>query len=396
MREAAGRLDADNREGARENQEDALAELNRAAEELEEERQDLEERKREEIARVVVGRLYSMLAEQELISTETQRVHKLRPPAPLPRPSDRSASVGGADAPPAETPPAETPPAETPPTASATREPPLSADAYAAEGRSLARRERGLHTDAGGVLRILAEDESAVVAPEILRRVQDDLENVARRLEGAGLEVEDAEANIQSIDTGELVQLLQRDVATALRELIQALQPPRRPRPQGAGGGGGGGGGSGAGGQGDRRRQLITPVMEIRMLLSAQRRVRERTARCHALGLLAPEKSARGAAGDGAGTDPFGASTEATGAGATGSVEALRGEQVERIARAQEALAGLAEELIRKYPVIDQFLLGLDNDAITPQDASEGESSGAEEADSEGGGTNGDSVNEGR
>ena len=78
-------------------------------------------------------------------------------------------------------------------------------------GRSLARRERGLGTDAEDILRVLSEEASSVVAPEILRRVISDLENVSGRLDES--------------DTGQLVQVLQDDVETSLRELIEALKP---------------------------------------------------------------------------------------------------------------------------------------------------------------------------
>ncbi|MCS5626651.1 MAG: hypothetical protein NZ935_03640, partial [Planctomycetes bacterium] len=35
-------------------------------------------------------------------------------------------------------------------------------------------------------------------------------------------------------------------------------------------------------------------------------------------------------------------------------------DQAKRLSEAQEALGGLTDELIQKYPIIDQFLLGMD------------------------------------
>jgi hypothetical protein len=252
-----------------------------------------------------------MLAEQELVSQETRDLENKKPAAKEPSPA-----------------------------ASGAVQPRLSADAYAEECRSLARRERVLHTDAGELIELLGEDDAAVVAPEILRRVQDDLENAAARLDAS--------------ETAELTQLLQRDVETALRELIEALESSRRAAA--ARRGSGASPPPGTPGSPRQRRDLITPVMEIRMLLSAQRRLRARTERLEALGVL-PE------------TGPPGQENADTKESPT--PEALRAEQASRLAKAQEALAGLADDIIRKYPEIDQLLLGLDNDAVN-----DGESTG--------------------
>ena len=102
--------------------------------------------------------------------------------------------------------------------------------------------------------------------------------------------------------------------------------------------------GEGEEGEQDRdQRDLITPVMELRMLISAQRRVRARTARWNELGVL-----------------PEGKTGSKPGAGKAGRDQELREDQAKRLSEAQDALGGLTDDLIRKYPIIDQFLLGMD------------------------------------
>ena len=75
------------------------------------------------------------------------------------------------------------------------------------------------------------------------------------------------------------------------------------------------------------------------MLISAQRRVRARTARWNELGAL-PVKGKDGKE--------------------SGKDQELRADQAKRLSEAQKALGGLTDELIQKYPIIDQFLLGMD------------------------------------
>jgi len=66
--------------------------------------------------------------------------------------------------------------------------------------------------------------------------------------------------------------------------------------------------------------------MEVRMLASAQRRIRERTERLEKV--PAPE----------------------------------RAEQTAKVAKAEETLGELATKVIEKYPDIDPFILGADHD----------------------------------
>ena len=168
-----------------------------------------------------------MLAEQELISAETRDVERLNA-----EPGEEAKPVG------------ERPPEMQTPTP-----------------RSLARRERSLRTDSEEAQRILEPDDSSVVAPALLERIQADLDSASSLL--------DAE------DTGEVTQLVQRDIETALREMIESLRKP--PPSQAAGAAGG------PMGRPKKAPDLITAVMELKMLASAQGRVRARTERLETL-----------------------------------------------------------------------------------------------------------------
>ena len=307
MQDAAQRLDAENLEGAIEDQEEALEELNRSEDRLREEKERLERERRERVTQVVVAKLYTMLADQQALTIETKDLEKQRENL------SRSGAISV----------------------------PGVKETFEFAGRSLARRERGLGTDAEDILRVLSEEASSVVAPEILRRVISDLENVSGRLDES--------------DTGQLVQVLQDDVETSLRELIEALKPANNRKRmdqnrQRAGGAreqeeqqqGQQQQQQQQGEQGEEeeeKKDLITPVMELRMLISAQRRVRARTARWNELGAL-PVKGKDGKE--------------------SGKDQELRADQAKRLSEAQEALGGLTDELIQKYPIIDQFLLGMD------------------------------------
>ena len=306
MQDAAQRLDAENLEGAIEDQEEALEELNRSEDRLREEKERLERERREKVTQVVVAKLYTILADQQTITNETKELEKQRENL------SRSGAISV----------------------------PGVKETFQFAGRSLARRERGLGTDAEDILRVLSEEASSVVAPEILRRVISDLENVSGRLDES--------------DTGQLVQVLQDDVETSLRELIEALKPANNRKRmdqnrQRAGGAQekkeqqqGQQQQQQQGEQGEEeqeKKDLITPVMELRMLISAQRRVRARTARWNELGAL----PVKGKDGNESGKD-----------------QELRADQAKRLSEAQEALGGLTDELIQKYPIIDQFLLGMD------------------------------------
>jgi hypothetical protein len=298
MEGATRRLQAENLKGAQEDEEEALAELNRAREDLERELEEREEEDRAETARRLIVRLTAMLAEQEVVSAETKDLdRKAKEPPSSPESggkADSGDAPGGEDGP--------------------------------ASPRSLARRERSLGTDAEDIIRVLEADETSIVAPAIMERVRDDLESAAVRLDAS--------------ETGEATQLVQADIERTLQELIEALTPPPR-RP-------GSGQGQGQPRRG-RPRDLVTPAMELKMLQSAHRRVRERTEKLARLGLV-PAGKPEGGEGPAAGEDP------------AASPEGSPSREAAEAARAEERLAGLMEAFIQKYPIIDVLLLGADNE----------------------------------
>ncbi len=270
MRGAAQRLEAGNEEGAQEDQEEALAQLQEARDEMEETRDRKEIERQQAAANAVLGRLQAMLSEAKLIRAETEEMDQ---------------KAAGPDA--------------------------LSDESRRGDARGLARRELAIGADAEDVQRILEEEGSSLVAPPILKRVREDIENAAGLLDKA--------------ETGAVTRTIQADIEAAIEELIEALKPSRRSR-GGRGEGGAEQSGAGAGAGQQRPRTLINPVMEIKMLASAQKRVRSRT-----------ERIAR--------VPP-----------------AERGDQAARIAEAEADLGRLAQEVVKKYAIIDSYILGLDNE----------------------------------
>src|SRR2546426_2851568 len=169
------------------------------------------------------------------------------------------------------------------------------------------------------------------MVPPILKQVQRDLQNVAGLLE--------------KTETGAVTQLLQKDIESALRELIEALKPPEKDRPPG----------SPQQGRPMRMkpRDLVTPAMEVKMLLSAQRRIRGRMEHLEALGVLKGGEESRPPP-----ETPTAEQPEATGKPEPAPEADTLRDAARQVAEAQEALAGLTEALIKKYPLIDILLLG--------------------------------------
>jgi hypothetical protein len=102
--------------------------------------------------------------------------------------------------------------------------------------------------------------------------------------------------------------------------------------------------------------------MELKMLLSAQRRLRERTQRLAGLGLLDPDPKEKVKDQDQPDAQPEAAVDAA--AKARAEREAVLRGQADEVSRAEEALAELMKALIAKYPVIDLALLGAENEQL--------------------------------
>lgn len=115
----------------------------------------------------------------------------------------------------------------------------------------LAEKQRWVGTEAGRALRILEEEGSTVVFPQVVEQVRDDAQDAGERLAAA--------------DVGRQVQLTQREIETALRELIDAVKKmqeenERRDR-EGEGGGQSG------------NEPLLPGSAELKLLRSCQLRV---------------------------------------------------------------------------------------------------------------------------
>ncbi len=98
---------------------------------------------------------------------------------------------------------------------------------------------------------LLLEDGTSSVFPECVLDLREDLGRVAKLLE--------------SERTDQLTQFVQREIETALEDLLESLKQAKK---EGGGGGGGGGGG---------KQPLLRKSAELKMLKAAQLRVNRRT-----------------------------------------------------------------------------------------------------------------------
>lgn len=124
----------------------------------------------------------------------------------------------------------------------------------------LAQGEGQLGRDINDIRDMLDEDGSTVVFPVVLKQVQDDLAQAARRLE--------------SLNADEMTQGIQEDIELALEEMIAAIREElseRRNRPSAPPGGPPGGGGS----PGDS--PLVPLMAELKMLRRLQLQITKQT-----------------------------------------------------------------------------------------------------------------------
>jgi hypothetical protein len=99
---------------------------------------------------------------------------------------------------------------------------------------------------------LLLEDGTSIVFPEMVQVIREDLNRVAEMLDKE--------------DTGQITQLVQREIEAGLTELLEALKKSKQ---EGEGGGGGGGGGG--------NQPLLKKSAEFKMLRAAQLRVNRLT-----------------------------------------------------------------------------------------------------------------------
>lgn len=118
-----------------------------------------------------------------------------------------------------------------------------------------------------------------------------------------------------------------------------------------------------------RMREIVSPAVEVKMLRSAQRRIRERTERLACLGIVKKPEPEPAAPPGTTPEKPEAAVAEAPEPEPELEPEAKDQasdplhEQARLVAEAEEALAKLTRALIEKYPLIDDLLLGKDEEA---------------------------------
>lgn len=117
---------------------------------------------------------------------------------------------------------------------------------------ALADREEAIVREANKAIQILESEGSAVAFPEVFVQIRDDMKHVARRL--------------GKVDVGDVTQIIEKDIITTLKEMIEALKKARADNK----GGGGGGGGPGS-------QKLIDLLAELKMIRAMQARVNVRT-----------------------------------------------------------------------------------------------------------------------
>ena len=101
---------------------------------------------------------------------------------------------------------------------------------------------------------LLLEDGTSIAFPEIVQDLRLDLASCSELL--------------QKEETGLLTQLVQKEIESTLRELLESLQEEKKDNKSQGGGGGGGGGGE---------QPLLKKSAELKLIRSKQRRLNRRT-----------------------------------------------------------------------------------------------------------------------
>jgi hypothetical protein len=165
MERAIENLKKNKRHDASDDQDDALAELQRAKEKLEEILRQLREEEKERFLAMLEARFQRMLAMQLLVYDGTTKLGRATQ-------SDESRNT--------------------------------------ARALQLARQEDEIALEATKAVTLLREEGTAVAFPEAVEMLRDDMRTVTRRLE--------------KTEVGELTQSIEKDIIEALEEMIDALQ----------------------------------------------------------------------------------------------------------------------------------------------------------------------------
>jgi hypothetical protein len=213
---AAGKMSQGQAGGANADQKKTAEQLRQAQQQLQEEIAELEERSKAEKLARIEQRLEKVLEKQKVITAQTRTTWDDRDAGEAPY--DREAEQTLLDN---------------------------------------ARKEGQLADEVERVLKLLKEEGTTIIFPEILEDVHSDLNDVQKRL--------------ASKDPGPLTQSTQQEIERTLEELINAVRDELSKGPGRAQGGGGQGQG------GNKKPPLIPPIAELRMLRLKQVRILSET-----------------------------------------------------------------------------------------------------------------------
>lgn len=210
MQQAADKLDSADPEQATQQQDQAIDELDRAQQQIEEALRQKRQEEKEEILRGIESRLKQMIEQQTEVNAGSRTLHEK-----------------GAD---------------------------RFARADLLECAQLADRQSQIAGDGDTCVRLLEEDGTTVVFPQVMRQATADMRTVAARL---------TDGNVDATTLA-----VQADVRSTLAELLESLEKLRddQQEKQQAGGQGG------ASGSGDDAA-LVPTSAELKLLRSAQRRI---------------------------------------------------------------------------------------------------------------------------
>ena len=208
-------LKKNNRKGASDKQDKALAELIKAKEKLEEILRQVREEEREMVLTQMEARFREMLLKQEAVYNATLAIAAV--------PED------------------------------------TRTDRHRSRSIELAHTEEEISLIAAKTLTLLKEEGSSVAFPEAIEQIRDDMLTISRRLGKA--------------DVGEITQNIEQDSIEALKEIIEAMQKEleklKDKRQQG--------GGEREQQQQQQQQGLVNKLAEMKMLRSLQYRVNRRT-----------------------------------------------------------------------------------------------------------------------
>lgn len=214
MQRAADRLGEQQPGGARQEQEQALEQLQQALDELDDALRQIRREEMVETLAALEARFKSMLSREEGVRDAVAALHNKGAPA-----WNRSDQLQLGEA---------------------------------------AQTQRGVAEDCAAVLRLLTDEGTTVILPDLVRQLAADMAQVAAALDQADVSNGTQSALTAIIDT--------------LREIVAAVEQQRNEQEADEGGEGG------EGGSGDSNAPLLPGSAELKLLKAAQVRVNDRTA----------------------------------------------------------------------------------------------------------------------